>query len=78
MDGELVLALFSIEDPARTRALNSLLMEVKFSLEAVSLYVDKEEDRWWLLVSQRLLAAGGGGSGVRAWISLISSSSSLS
>lgn len=65
-------------DPAMTRALNSLLMVVKFSLEAVSLDMESEEDRWWLPVSHTSLRRPGGGcrgGGARGWMSRKSSSS---
>lgn len=57
-------------DPARTRALNSLLM-LKFSLEEAppSEATERELDLWVCTVSQALPRGGGG---VNAWISLIS------
>lgn len=64
------MLLWSTVDPARTRALNSLLIVVKFSLSVLAM--DRDDERWlWL---PRLVGGGGGGrrGGVKAWISLIS------
>lgn len=76
-----VLKFLRTHRPAMTKALNSLLMVVKFwSLDAPSLAMERDDD---LLLSQaslrRFRAAGGGGwGGVKAWMSLIYSSWSWS
>lgn len=65
--------------PAMTRALNSLLMVVKFSLEATSLPMDREDDRSHASLLRPPVEEGGGGGGaggVRAWMSLKCCSSS--